>query len=714
MQKHCTFAFGVLGALALAACGRSQTANTGAPAVPAATGERIVNADAEPGNWLAHGRNYQETRYSPLDKLTKANVAQLGLAWYADLDTARGQEATPLVIDGVMYTTSAWSKLQAYDAVSGQLLWQYDPKVPLATGVKTCCDSVNRGAAFWNGALFVGALDGRLIAVDAKSGMEKWSVVTVDQSKNYAITGAPRVVKGLVIIGNGGAEYGVRGFVSAYATETGKLVWRFYTVPGEPGKPDGAASDAVLANKAATTWSADSWKLTNGGGGGTVWDSMAYDPDADLLYIGVGNGGPFPQKYRSPQRQANNDNLFLGSILALRPATGEYIWHYQETPGDQWDYTSTQHMILTDLDIGGKHRKVLLHAPKNGFFYVIDRLTGQVISAKPFGKINWASGVDLTTGRPIVNPDADYSRTGKPWLGAPGPGGAHGWQPMAYSPRTRLVYIPAGDSQFPYTIDPDFKRLPVGLGVGINFAGPEMPTDEKILATIRRIASGHLLAWDPVAQKEAWRVSLPGIFNGGVLATAGDLVFQGNMSGEFAAYDATNGTKLWSFDARIPIIASPVSWAKDGVQYVTVMAGLGGAMIGGGPLSFDDRGPRAYFGRVLTFRLGGAAKLPLPRSLEWPKQPPPRQFADAATIDAGYKLYRRSCFGCHGPGAVSTGLVHDLRYSPALANKELWKSIVADGAMASAGMVAFKDNFTPQQIEALRAYVIQRARLTVN
>lgn len=680
------------------------------------TGERIINADREPQNWLSTGRNYQETRFSPLAEINQNNVSKLGLAWSYDLDTNRGQEATPLVVDGIIYTTSAWSKVQALDGLTGKLLWQFDPEVPGATAVKACCDVVNRGAAFWNGRLYVGTLDGRLIAIDAKSGKQVWSTVTVDQSRPYTITGAPRIVKGHVLIGNGGAELGVRGYVSAYDADTGKLDWRFYTVPGEPGRPDGAASDAILARLAKNSWSPDTWRLTNGGGGGTVWDSMSYDPELDLLYIGVGNGSYWPQKFRSPAAPSggNNDNLFLGSIVALRPETGEYVWHYQQTPGDQWDYTSAQHMILTDLRIDGKIRKVLLQAPKNGFFYVIDRETGKLISAKPYSKVNWASGVDLKTGRPVVNPDADYSKSGKTWLGMPGPLGAHGWAPMSYSPRTNLVYIPTQENAFPYVIDKAFKPLPKGYNLGVDTSAGPVPVNPKGIEAIRATIKGYLTAWDPVKQQAAWLVPQGMGANGGILSTAGDLVFQGGMNGQFVAYNAFTGAKLWSFDAQSGIVAAPVTWSKNGRQYVTVLAGWGTAQgLAIGPLNWSEKGPRQNISRVLTFALDGQAKLAAIPPDTARRLQPPIQFADAATIDRGRRYYQRSCYACHGPSAISGGVLPDLRYSPAIANLDVWNAVTIDGVLVDNGMVSFKEDYSAEQLNAIRAYIIHQAHETV-
>src|SRR6478752_4481305 len=447
----------VLGALcvAMAACSpRKQeavaTAATGAADVDAT---RIINADSEPGSWMSHGRTYSEQRFSPLDSINKTSVGTLGLGWFADLDSNRGQEATPIMVDGVLYVTTAWSKVKAYDARTGKPLWAFDPQVPGEWGVNACCDVVNRGVAVWKGKVFVGTLDGRLIALDSKTGGKLWDVMTIDQSKPYTITGAPRVIKGKVLIGNGGAEFGVRGYISAYDADTGKMAWRFYTVPGNPA--DGFENP--ILETAAKTWAGQWWRI---GGGGTVWDSMSYDPGLDLLYIGVGNGSPWNHTFRSAGK---GDNLFLSSIVALKPDTGEYVWHYQSTPGESWDYTAVQQIMTADLTIDGLKRHVVMQAPKNGFFYVLDAASGELISAEKYAAVNWAERVDLSTGRPVDNPRARYPG-GKAARLSVGPNGGHVWHPMAFNPSEGLVYIPAQRGPLTYKKDANWKFVRGQIG----------------------------------------------------------------------------------------------------------------------------------------------------------------------------------------------------------------------------------------------------------
>ncbi|MDD9941247.1 MAG: PQQ-dependent dehydrogenase, methanol/ethanol family [Myxococcales bacterium] len=678
----------------------------GAPSAgqtPAVDAARIAAADKEPESWLTHGGNYQEQRHSRLNQVNATNVQRLGLAWFLDLDTNRGQEATPIIVDGVMYSTSAWSKVQAIDPRTGKLLWQYDPFVPGRVGVRACCDVVNRGVAVWQGRVYVGTLDGRLVALDAKTGKPAWSVQTVDPEKSYTITGAPRIIKGKVVIGNGGAEYGVRGYVSAYDANDGKLLWRFYTVPGNPQQP----FEAPILEQAAKTWTGKWWEL---GGGGTVWDSMAYDPELDLLYIGVGNGSPWNPGFRSPE---GGDNLFLSSIVALRPDTGQYVWHYQTTPGDGWDYTATQHIVLADLTIDGKPRKVLMQAPKNGFFYVLDRATGELLSAEAFAQVNWASGIDKKTGRPQINPEAFYWKTGKPWIAMPGPYGAHNWQPMAFNPETGLVYIPASSNMFPYVHDPTWKPVKIGFNVALFPPASATPDDPKVLAQALAVTRGFLQAWDPVAQKEVWKVEHPGFWNGGVLSTAGGLVFQGTAAGNFSAYDAKSGKRLWAFETQAGVLAAPVTYAVDGVQYLTVVVGWGGAAALSAGVAAQKGALAGNKSRVLTFRLDATGKLPTAEPPPVPQQAPPTRFGDQAKNQQGMALFHTHCMTCHGSSAVMAGgVLPDLRWSKALGSPERWNKIVLSGSHENQGMVGLSEVLSPEQSDAIRAYVVSRANDT--
>jgi len=691
-MRRIALAAAIAAATLLAGCG-SSTADV--------DGKRIAAADETPGEWLTHGRTYGEQRFSPLTKISKTTVKDLGLAWSYDLPENRGIEATPLVADGVMYTTSSWSVVRAFDARTGKLLWEHDPQVPRKTGVKACCDSVNRGVALWQGRVYFGALDGRLISLDAKTGKKVWEVVTVDQSKPYTITGAPRIVKGKVLIGNGGAELGVRGYLSAYDAKTGKMLWRFYTVPGEK-ETDDAASDKAM-KIARPTWNGEFWKA---GGGGTVWDSMAYDPDLDLLYIGVGNGSPWNRDIRSP---GGGDNLFLSSIVALKPDTGDYVWHYQTTPGESWDYTATQHIILADLTIAGKPVKALMQAPKNGFFYVLDRATGKLISAKNYVPQTWTTGVDMATGRPIETPNARYGKGMN--LGMPGPLGGHNWQPMAFNPGTGLVYIPAQEIPFPYMqpggANANFRYQPGVWNIGVDVLIAGLPDDEAALKAIRSSLKGRLIAWDPVTQTEKWSVPHGGPWNGGVLTTAGGLVFQGSATGEFAAYDAATGGKLWSFDTQTGVVAPSMTYEIDGEQYVALMAGWGGgfALTAGAGVDPRSEGPR----RLLVFKLGGKKTLP-PRPVSTREFPDlPAVTGTPQQIAAGNMTFANYCSVCHGASAVSEFSIPDLRFSPVTTDAAVWKGVVIDGDRVDNGMVSFAKYMTPAQAEEVRQYVLSLA-----
>lgn len=692
----------LLACLILNACDSNQTRHDGPTSaskalVPDVDAARIIEADEEPGAWMSTGRTYSEQRFSPLTRINQRNVSELGLVWSYKLDVDRATEATPIVVDGVMYVTGAYSIVSALDAQTGEELWKYDPKVPRDKVRDGCCGPANRGVAIWKGRVYVGAYDGRLIALDAQTGEVEWEVDTIiDHSRSYTITGAPRIMDDKVIIGNGGAEFGVRGYITAYDTETGEQLWRFFTVPGNPAlPPENKAMEIALP-----TWNGDQWWDEGGGGGGTVWDSMAYDPELDLLYIGVGNGSIWNREIRSP---GGGDNLFLSSIVALKPDTGEYVWHYQTTPGDTWDYTATQHMILADVAINGEVREVLMQAPKNGFFYVIDRATGELLSAEKFAPANWASHVNMETGRPVESPEADWSEA--PKLISPGPLGAHNWQPMSYSPRTGLVYIPMQEAAALYAPDPD--QTFTGKGVWHMGAQPiSLPEDRGKLKDLQELHKGHLIAWDPVAQEEVWRQSHKTVWNGGTLSTAGDLVFQGTADGRFVAYAADTGEKLWETQANTGVMAGPVTYEVDGEQYVSVAAGWGGAfpVILGGLSEPAKVRPEA---RVLTYKLGGSSSLPPPRNEpERPQEPPPLT-ADATTVNQGREIYNRYCGMCHGPNAIGGSVVPDLRYLSADKHR-IFDAIVA-GALANRGMPSMMDVLTPDDVKAVHQYVIKRA-----
>ncbi len=676
--------------LALAACTVS-----GPPSPPATVVDDAALAHEGGGqNWLGYGRTYSEQRFSPLTQIDDASVSELGVDWVLELPDDRGLVSTPLVVDGVLYFIGSMNVVRAVDATSGELLWRYDPRVgERADRLRAGWDH-NRGIAFWNDKVYVATWDGRLNAVDAHTGREIWSVMTIDPELALYITGAPKVFKGKVLIGNGGTEHGpARGYVTAYDAETGEQEWRFWIVPGNPA--DGFENDAM--RMAADTWTGEWWLH---GGGGNAWHGITYDPELDQLYIGTGNGSPWNRKIRSP---GGGDNLFLSSIVALDPDTGEYLWHYQTSPGETWDFNSNMDIVLADLDIEGRARKVILHAPKNGFFYVIDRTSGALISAEPFVETTWATRVDLETGRPVEVPGARYETS--PAVVSPTPLGAHAWHAMSFNPETGLAYYPAIHLSMRFSdagVDLDSWRSTNwlgGTGVSWTIAGTSGPGG----------AASTLQAWDPVRQELAWEVPLPGIYSPGTLTTAGNLVFQGRLDGTFVAYAADTGEELWSIDLGLGVSAPPISYSVDGRQYVALLVGWGGAMagLGGGASASYGWAYGTHTRMLVAFALDGAATLPV--------QPPPSvpepvraDFAVDPALSAQGAAVFGLCVNCHGPGAVSAGMAPDLRASPTVLDAELFRRIVRDGVRSGQGMPRYEE-LSDDLLEALRHYIRQRA-----
>jgi quinohemoprotein ethanol dehydrogenase len=645
-----------------------------------------------------------------LRQIDASNVATLGLAWEFDDfvvrgRTHRGVEASPLMVDGVLYFSGPWSVVYAVAAGSGKLLWKYDPGVDGQWARRACCDVVNRGVALWQGRVYVATLDGYLVALDAKSGQQLWRVDTFTDrvTMNYSSTGAPRIAGRNVVIGNAGAEFGARGYVTAYDLESGKLAWRFYTVPGDPKKGLDESPDITLARR---TWSENSrWDL---GGGGTVWDSMVYDRDLGLLYIGVGNGGPHPVWSRSP---GGGDNLFLSSIVALDAASGKMRWYYQTTPGDSWDFTATQNIILADLPIGGRVRPVLMQAPKNGFFYVLDRRTGQLLSADPYTTVTWAKKVDLGTGRVVPAEQGDYSKVRK--LIWPSQAGGHNWMPMSYSMTSHLVYIPVLDTPMIFGMVPGEA---VHFRSGANNEGDSVavpPFGPEDSATLQGQPTptyqSVLKAWDPIRGKAVWQTAPLPFWSGGVLSTATGLVFQGAADGTLTAYDGATGRKLLSLDTGTGIMAAPISYELDGVQYLAVLAGFGGSMNAVGFPSGSAALKYENSERLLVFKLGGR-EVPLPplRKRDIQALPAPMA-ADAATRAHGLELFVSRCAACHGfrnrAFAGAANGYPDLWNLPP-GTHAAFEAIVLQGALAQAGMPSFSDALSAADVQAIQAFIV--------
>lgn len=666
--------------------------------------ERIIKAASEPENWITLGGNYQMQHYSPLSKINKQNVKDLGLAWEYDASsrrgrTQRGLEACPIVVDGIMYTSGAWGVVYALEAKTGKEIWRYDPDADGNYARRACCDVVNRGVQVYEGKVYVGVLDGYLVCLHAATGKIEWRVDTfTDRSRFYTITGPPQVAGNVVVIGNSGGEFGVRGYITAYDLKTGKQVWRFFIVPGDPAK----GFEHAELEMAAKTWDFNSnWEA---GLGGTAWGEFTYDPVLNLLYVGTGNSSPYPIWFRSAN---GGDNLFLCSVLAINPDDGKLKWHYQTTPGEIWDYTTTSTMTLADLDIYGTKRQVLMTAPKNGFFYVLDRMTGELLSAKNFVPVNWASEIDLKTGKPILTGQGWFKD--EPKIIYPGPPGGHSWQPISYSPDTKFVYIPALHMPFHYEAIKSFK-----YNRDDNTGVITRPQDEALPTTKGAIPKqeAYLLAWDPVHQKEVWRVKSKVVdFNGGVLSTGGGLVFQGTTDGFFKVYDATTGEALKEIEIGTGVMAAPVSYAINGEQYVAVMAGYGGGVLSQLPVGaaiekYQNKG------RILVFKLGGRSTPLSPKQEVIATPMAPDKLLSEESIAKGKVLYGQYCVFCHG----GFGRGHHSAYldlSKLNENThEQFNKIVLEGALSAYGMANFSDVLKPEDAEAIHDFLIVKQRET--
>lgn len=672
-----------------------------AASVGAVDEQRLEAADAEPGNWFTIHRGGRADHYSPLAQVDESNVGELGFAWEYATHTTRGLESTPVVVDGVMYASGPWGRVYALDARTGTEKWTFDPEVPGEWGRRPCCDIVNRGVAVWKGRVFVASLDARLFALDAATGHVVWVRDTlIDHARLQPSTGAPQIAGNRVVIGNAGAELGVRGYISAYDVESGALAWRFFTVPGDPRKPYEHPELAM----AAKTWSPHSaWDV---GGGGTVWDAMAYDPKLNLLYVGVGNGSPHPVYSRSP---GGGDTLFVSSILAINPDTGRLKWHYQTTPGDSYDYTATQQLVLADLPIGGRTRQVLMQAPKNGFFYVLDRATGELLSAKPYGAVNWATEIDSRSGRPRLTSQADFSR--EPKLIYPGQAGAHNWRPMSFHPGHGLTYIPVIEMPMVFQYKPVHGYRAGRSNQQVDTLDPDsVGPAQRGTARVPTHELDFLVAYDPVNQREVWRAATSSTAeqSGGVLSTAGNLVFQGDSTGFLHVYSAETGAPLAHLNVGTSIMAAPMSYTVDGVQYVAVMAGLGGAT---GWVFPKDSAAFRYGneGRIVAFRLGGV-RVPLPARVDRRASapPPPGIPTSPVMVARGKAAFDRArCSWCHanqGPG-----LVPDLFAMPPEKHL-LFRQIVIGGLLERNGMASFKDLLTEADVDDIHAFLVDGAR----
>ena len=685
--------------LLLAACTRQPATSNGASV-----------------DWPTPGGDPGKSHHSALTTINTGNVERFGLAWSADLGTKRVLEATPVEIDGVLYSSGVAGRTYAFDAASGRELWRFEPQVDMQVNRSVCCDMANRGVAVAHGKVFVSALDGWLYALDARTGQVVWkSDAVIDRNRGYSSTGAPEVAGDVVVIGNAGAEYDVRGYVSAFSIDSGKLAWRFWVVPRDPKL---GAQDHPDLEQAIKTWDPNSrWDV---GGGGAPWDAINYDAETGLVLVGTGNGGPYHTIKRSPK---GGDQLYLASIVALDARTGRLKWFHQQTPADNWDFTSTQPMILTRMTIDGQTRPVVIHAPKNGFLYVYDRRDGTLLRANPIVRTNWASSVDLKTGRPKLDPNAsDYGLS--PKIIFPATPGARNWHPASFDADSGLYFAPVLDmgnlmfttpGQKPYAaralnndaaliFSPDIEAALPTLPAPIATAVRALPAFKEVQ---RQPFTSELRAIDPLTGRTRWSTALRGWQDrGGVLTTAGGLVFQGSIDGTFKVYDKRTGQLLKSIDTGTSILAAPMTFAVKGVQYVAVMAAWGG---GGYPYvpRYSAAYKRGNQGRILVFKLDGGV-VPIPPELpplEVAPIPPAQQpGVSAAMLAQGKGLFFSSgCVLCHSNQHRS--ITPDLRrMQPGM--HAAFADIVLRGVLVPNGMPRWDDLLTPAQVDAIHAYLI--------
>jgi len=705
MNRYNLLTLAVISAL-LTACGGSDdsaavTSSSEPAAAPAQSSfvagtagkvdqARLANAASEPDQWLTYGGSYDEQRFSALDQINTSNADQVGLAWYVDIQANQGQQSTPLYVDGVVYFTESWGQVDAIDASTGETLWRFDPQVSGDVAGRGCCGVNNRGAAVYEGKVYVTAYDGRMFALDAANGEVLWETPTVDSEKWYTSTGAVRIANGKVFIGNGGAEFRTRGYVSALDANTGEIVWRFYTVPGNPEL--GFENDAM--RMAADTWNGNWWEL---GGGGSTWDGITYDAETNLLLFGVGNGAPWNPLVRSP---GGGDNLFLNSIVAVDADTGEYVWHYQQIPGEEWDFDSVQQITLANLEVDGQLRHVAMQATKSGYYYMLDAYSGELLRANNFVPVNWTSGYDMATGRPIINEAAQYTKREGGTIIQPGPAGAHGAAPMSFNPETGLLYIPAMESSMAFANAPE--NIDGRFNLGMEYRGHDYAYDDPD-NTIVRGTKTRLVAWDPVAAQEAWAIEEVGV--GGTLSTAGGLLIKGNGRDEtLGIYNAEDGTLLKLFETQANTFAGAITYMHEGEQYI--------AQVVGGPSFLGYYAPT--YARLLVYKVGGTAELP--EKVEFTQRPfaPPAETANAEVLATGEHLYGENCAMCHDTGGLARSAFPDLRRSPQLHSAEGFNSVVLGGALASRGMTSFASILDEEGADAIRHFVISQAHIAMN